>query len=219
MPRAQLTTEEEDAMRRRLADAALGIYRSEGLEALSFRRLADAMGLSHTLPYRYFPHKEALLVAMRIDCTRHFERFVREREPLGAPLPERVRAIAAAYIDYARRNAADYLLIFSTQQPPPDRYPELLAARRALFEHAVEVLTLCVRAGTLHGEPRQLAHEFWIALHGLMTLHVANQLVHGRSLDQLAEPLIERMLGQAEHTPPPTAAPASRAAHPTRPRR
>ena len=197
MPRAQLTAEEEDAMRRRLADAALGIYRNEGLEALSFRRLADAMGLSHTLPYRYFAHKEALLVAMRIDCTHRFERFVREREPLDAPPLARIRAIAAAYINYASGNAADYLLIFSTQQPPPDRYPELLAARRSLFDHAVEVVSLCVQAGTLRGEPRQLTHEFWIALHGLMTLHVANQLVHGRSLEELAEPLIDRMLGDA----------------------
>lgn len=184
-------------MRRRLADAALDIYRSEGLEALSFRRLADAMDLSHTLPYRYFPHKEALLVAMRIDCTLRLTQFLREREPLHAPLLTRIRAIAAAYVEYARRNAAEYLLIFSTHQPPPDRYPELLAARRAMFDHAVEVLALCVQAGVLHGEPRQLAHEYWIALHGLMTLHVANQLVHGRTLDQLVEPLIDRMLGHA----------------------
>ena len=197
MPRVQLTTAEEDAMRRRLADAALAIYRAEGLEALSFRRLADAMGLSHTLPYRYFPHKEALLMAMRRDCTLRFEHFVREREALQAPLLQRIRSIAAGYVDYVQRNPADYLLIFATNQPPPDQYPELLAARRGLFDHVVEVLTLCVGAGELEGEPRQLAHQFWIALHGLMTLHVANQLVHGCTLEELVAPLIDRMLGQA----------------------
>ncbi len=197
MPRVQLTTAEEDAMRRRLADAALAIYRAEGLEALSFRRLADAMGLSHTLPYRYFPHKEALLMAMRRDCTLHFEHFVREREAVDAPLLQRIRSIAAGYVDYVRRNPADYLLIFATNQPPPDQYPELLAARRGLFDHIVEVLALCVRAGELKGEPRQLAHQFWIALHGLMTLHVANQLVHGCTLEQLVAPLIEHMLEAA----------------------
>ena len=159
------------------------------------------MGLSHTLPYRYFAHKEALLVAMRVDCTVRFERFVREQEEVDAPLLQRIRSIAAAYVEFARGNAAEYLLIFSTHQPPPDRYPELLAARRGLFDHAVEVVALCVQAGELHGEPRQIAHEFWIALHGLMTLHVANQLVHGRSLDELVEPLIDRMLGQAGTAP------------------
>lgn len=206
MPRAQLTAAEEHAMRRRLAEAALAIYREEGLEALSFRRLAEAMGLSHTLPYRYFPNKEALLVAMRVDCTERLTRFVRQHEPPHAPPLARIRAIAAAYVEYARNHAAEYLLIFSTHQPPPDRYPELLAARRALFDHAVEVLALAVQAGELHGDPRQLAHEYWIALHGLMTLHVANQLVHGRSLEQLVQPLIERMLGPAAR---PHAAPAA----------
>jgi len=106
MPRAQLTSAEEDLMRRRLADAALEIYRAEGLEALTFRRLADAMGLSHTLPYRYFAHKEALLVAMRVDCTVRFERFVREQEEVDAPLLQRIRSIAAAYVEFARRRTA-----------------------------------------------------------------------------------------------------------------
>lgn len=197
MARPQLTSAAEAAMRQRLADAALAIYRGEGLEALTFRRLADAMDLSHTLPYRYFPHKEALLMAMRRDCTLHFEQFVREREAVQAPLLERVRSIADAYVEYVRGHPADYLLIFSTEQPPPDQYPELLAARRGLFDHVVDVLALCVQAGVLAGEPRQLAHQFWIALHGLMTLHVANQLVHGYSLEQLVAPLVEHMLDAA----------------------
>ena len=41
-------------MRCQLVDAGLALYRSAGLEAVSLRRLADAVGISHTLPYRYF---------------------------------------------------------------------------------------------------------------------------------------------------------------------
>lgn len=195
MPRAQLSTDELETMRQRLSDAALEIYRSEGLEAVTFRRLAEAMGLSHTLPYRYFENKDALLARMRTEGTRRFEAFVRAREPgAGSPLAL-IHSLAEAYIDFARTWQQDYLLIFSTHQLPPDRYPELLAARRSMFDHAVEIIQSGIDSGDIEGNPRELAHTFWINLHGLMTLHVANQLVHGMSLEQLAPPLIERILG------------------------
>lgn len=202
MPRAQLTTDELESMRSRLCSAALELYRQEGLEAISFRRLAEAVGLSHTLPYRYFENKEALLARMRTEGMQRFESFIRAHEqPSSTPLA-RVRAIALAYIEYARMHPADYLLVFASHQPSPEQYPELLAARRSLFEHAVDAVQQCEDTGALDGDARQIAHAFWVSLHGLMSLHAANQLVHGYDIDELVEPLIARLLGQA-------AAPAS----------
>ncbi|MGQ0697382.1 MAG: TetR/AcrR family transcriptional regulator [Panacagrimonas sp.] len=195
MPRAQLTVDELETMRSRLSEAALEIYRREGLEALSFRRLAEAAGISHTLPYRYFENKEALLARLRTDAVRRFEHFVRAREPaLGAPLAK-IRAVAAAYIEFVRAYPSDYVLIFATHQPPPDLYPELLAARRSLFEHAVEVVQQSIDEGEILGTARELAHAVWVSLHGLMTLHVANQLVHGYEMRDLVQPLMNRILG------------------------
>ncbi|MGH8460387.1 MAG: TetR/AcrR family transcriptional regulator [Stenotrophobium sp.] len=214
-----MTAAEEDETRQRFVDAALDIYRRQGLEALSFRSLALATGLSHTLPYRYFEHKQALLVAMRVNCTQRFEKFVRQHEAVDGPLLSRIRSIAAAYVEFVRQNPAEYLLIFSTDQPPPDQYPELLAARRSLFDHAIEVVALCVKSGKLQGDVLQITHEFWVALHGLMTLHVANQLVHGCTLEELVEPLIDRMLGQAGRDPPARRRARATAPEVARPRR
>lgn len=212
MARPQLSSEAVDAMRQRLVDAALVIYRDKGLEAVSFRGLADAVGLSHTLAYRYFADKEALLTALRVDCTRRFEAFVRARESVDAPLPARVRSIAMGYVDFAREYPDEYLLIFATDQPSPANYPELLAARRSLFEHAVEAVAEGIASGELQGNAREIAHAFWISLHGMMTLHAANQLVHGLRLEQLVEPVIARLLG----TPPPRKARVASSAHPSR---
>lgn len=197
-------------MRQRLVTAALKIYRKEGLDAVSFRRLADAVGLSHTLPYRYFEHKEALLVAMRVVCTQRFESFVRAREAVDAPLLSRINSVATAYVEFVRLNPDEYQLIFTMNQPPPDQYPELLAARRSFFEHAVDIVGQSIATGQLQGDPRELTHALWIGLHGLMGLHVANQLVHGRNLEQLVQPLLSRILGQS--TPSEKAIKPARAA-------
>ena len=100
------------------------------------------------------------------------------------------------------QHAVEYSLIFATAQPPPQRYPELLAARRRLFEHSVELVQRCIDAKILAGNAREITHAVWAALHGLLTLHVANQLVHGRTLDQLIRPMILRVLGLAATVTP-----------------
>ena len=214
MAKAQLTTDERETMRQRLSDAATAIYREQGVEAVSFRKLAESVGLSHTLPYLYFDNKEALLARMRQDGVVRFGVYLRQREQVDEAPAQRLQALIAGFLDFVREHPADYQLIFSTEQPPPDRYPELLAARRELFDHIVGVVADCVDAGLLEGEPRQVTHGFWAALHGLMSLHVANQLVHGYSMDQLIWPMIRQIFGfvvQPE-TAPPAAVPRKKRA-------
>ena len=194
MPRAQLTTDELEAMRRRLSAAGLEIYRAEGLEGVSFRRLAELLSVSHTLPYRYFDNKEALLARMRVDALTRFEAEVREHESRADGPMAQVHAVAEAYVAFASRNQAEYLLIFATHQPAVEQYPEVMEARRSLFEHAVEVLQRCIDGGLLRGDARELAHALWVTLHGLMSLHAAGQLMHGKRLEELVEPLLGRLL-------------------------
>lgn len=207
MARPQHSTEIVAATRQRLVRLALDLYLREGADAVSFRRLAEAAGISHTLPYRYFESKEALLVALRVECTHHFERFVRARERRAAAPLAQIREIAAAYVAFVKAHPGEYQMIFSLHQPPPDQYPELLAARRSFFDHAVQVVQAAIDAGELQGEALPLAHLFWVSLHGLITLHVAGQLVHGRTLADLVEPLVGRMLAN-----PPVARPRRRKA-------
>jgi AcrR family transcriptional regulator len=209
MAKPQLTTDERETMRQRLSDAATAIYREQGVEAVSFRKLAESVGLSHTLPYLYFDNKDALLARMRQDGVARFGVYLHGREQTGEAPQQRLTALIAGFLDFVREHPADYQLIFSTHQPPPDRYPELLAARREVFDHIVGVVADCVAAGLLQGEPRQITHGFWAALHGLMSLHVANQLVHGYSMDQLIWPMIRQIFGfvvQPE-APPQAASP------------
>lgn len=194
MARPLLTDDEVEVMRSRLAEAALEIYLREGLEAVSFRRLAEAAGVSHTLPYRYFSNKEAVLARMRTDAVRRLEQFVIGREPATLAPMARIRAVAMSFVDFVRRHPAEYMLIFSTHQPPPDQYPELLAARRSLFDHAVDVVQQSIDAGEISGSARELAHALWVSLHGLLTLHVANQLVHGFDMEHLIGPVLDRLL-------------------------
>jgi AcrR family transcriptional regulator len=195
MPRNALTVAEVESMRTRLCAAALTIFRDFGMEAVTFRALADHVGVSHTLPYRYFENKDALLASVRVMCFEQFERFVRDRESTENSELGRVLAVLDAYVNFVFQHPVEYALIFATAQPPPQRYPELLAARRSLFEHSVELVQRCVDKGLVHGDARVITHAVWGSLHGLLTLHVANQLVHGCRIEELVRPAIFRILG------------------------
>jgi AcrR family transcriptional regulator len=208
-------------MRKRLCAAALSMFREGGIDAVTFRGLADAAGASHTLPYRYFENKDALLASVRVMCFEQFEQFVRAREEAvgareGAVEREgalgreggvrasggtttlnvdRVLAVMDAYVDFVFQHPVEYSLIFVTPQPPPQRYPELLAARRRLFEHSVQLVQRCIDEGAVHGNAREITHAVWGSVHGLLSLHVANQLVHGCRIEELVRPTIFRILG------------------------
>ena len=184
-------------MRGRLSATALDVYRREGLSALSFRRIAEAAGISHTLPYRYFENKEALLARMRADALGTFEAYVREYESRSDEPLGKIQEVAEGYMTFAREHPDDYMLIFASHQPAPELYPDVLAARRDVFDHVVGVVQACIDAGLLSGPAREIAHHFWVALHGLLSLHTADQLVHGMELDEIVEPLIQRLLSSA----------------------
>ena len=219
MARPSLTNDERAQMRRRLADAALSIYLEQGSDAVSFRALAEAVGISHTLIYRYVEGKDELLAQVRAAAVGRFEAFVRSCERDGESRLERLRTVFDAYVEYVRRSPSEYLLIFSTEQPSPDAYPELLAARCSLFEHAVESVQACVDAGEIQGDARRITHAFWGGLHGLMTLHVNGQLVHGCDLDELAPALLNLLLGAVlptRATPAATRGVAARRRSPAR---
>lgn len=197
MPRVQQSEQEMESMRARMSAAALQLYRSDGLVSLSFRRIADSLGISHTLAYRYFDNKEALLARMRAEALGRFEAYVRDYEASAEQPLDRVQAIAQGYLAFAREHSEDYALIFATEQPSPELYPEVLAARRRVFDHVVEALQRCIDAGLLQVQAREFAHHVWVALHGLLSLHTADQLVHGMQLDEIVGPLIRRLLDSA----------------------
>lgn len=194
MPRAQLTDDELEITRARFARAALDIYCDEGLEAVSFRRIGEATGSSHTLAYRYFPSKEALLVRMRIEALSDFRELILASDAPAGGAAERLFGFARAYVRFAVERREEYLLVFTTEQPPPSDYPDLLAARQSLFDLAVACVQRCIDDRLIKGDALQVAHSFWVGLHGLMTLHAANQLVHGMDFAAVLPALIERLL-------------------------
>jgi AcrR family transcriptional regulator len=171
-----LSSEDVEEFRRRLCVAAESLFAERGIEAVTMRELAQALGVSPMTPYRYFKDKDAILAAVRAAA---FARFADTIEAAlaraGAPL-DKSRAAGEAYIAFALSEPHAYRLMFDLSQPTEKDYPELTAAatraRRTMTAH-VEAM---IDAGGMQGDAELIGHLFWSVLHGMLMLQLSDKL-------------------------------------------
>ncbi|MET0983846.1 MAG: TetR/AcrR family transcriptional regulator [Steroidobacteraceae bacterium] len=193
MGRPVYSKERVEQGRRALCDAALELYRTRGYSAVTLREIGAAAGVSSATPYRFFESKETLFAHVRAAVYTHFGDFLRQADPKkGDPL-QRLRRIGIAMVEFGLQYPADYRLIFSMRQPPVAVGSPLYLARRRTLEHVVPICQEIIDAGRLTGDARMHMHIAWTALHGLISFHVSNQLIHGCKLEDLIEPMLDRL--------------------------
>jgi AcrR family transcriptional regulator len=186
MPRSALSETEIAEFRSRAIAIAERLFAESGLTGVTMRAVAAALGCSAMTPYRYFEDQEHLMAAVRAHA---FEQLARNQDAI-ASLPhasalERVRALRASYLQFGRQNANLYALMF-TLLPPTKPRPDLERAAIASFVNLRQAVVEAVQAGALKGDAAKLAHLIWAELHGLVSLHNANKLNFGLTLDELS---------------------------------
>lgn len=122
--------------------ATLTIIEEEGLAALSVRAAAKRAGVSAGAPFRHFASRKALLTAVAREATDALHRDVAAAvaDARGAKPIDRLKAIAAAYLDWALANPARFETISDRRLIDYDGSPELKARNdqtRALLDDAI----------------------------------------------------------------------------------
>lgn len=173
MPKAKSAETVAD-FRERLCDAAERLFAEKGPDSVTMRQLAAEVGVSPMTPYGYFKDKDDILAAVRARAfARHAEALEAAFETAPADDPEaRSEAVGRAYVRFALEHPEAYKLMFDTKQANATDYPELVAAS----ERSRATMTRHLSGTGLKGDPEQLGHQFWAALHGPLMLHFAGLL-------------------------------------------
>jgi AcrR family transcriptional regulator len=170
-----LSPDDIAGFRDRLCDAAERMFAEHGLEAVTIRQLASAVGVSPMTPYRYFKDKQAILAAVR---ARAFDRHADALERAYRDNPPETRAgrLAEAYVRFALENPEAYKLMFDINQPDYLEHPDLVRAGER--SRATMSLQLSDRSAAVRpaGDPAIVAHMYWAAMHGVLMLHFAGLL-------------------------------------------
>jgi AcrR family transcriptional regulator len=171
--RAALLTEAEETLR------------VSGVDGLSLRELARAVGVSHGAPRRHFDDKAALLEAL---VAAGFHRLQRALEAAAQPadrdFSDALAAVAAAYVQFATDNPA-LLDLMASSRYLADASDALKGAREAAF---APVRTLVVngqeRGDLAVGDVRRIGTLIFATVHGLATL------ANNRMIDPLDDDLM-----------------------------
>ncbi len=169
-----------------IQEAALGLLVETGLDGFTLQKLAERMGAAVGAVYRYFPSKEALLVAIQrtiletlTEALVSLDATVIEAMEGRAPRVlalSRLLAAARHYRTLPEREPARFrLLAYAVGDPrelvPAESASEVVAAALPLFAFIGGLLEAAVQAEALDpGVAAERAVILWASLHGVVQL-------------------------------------------------
>ena len=157
-------------LRRGLLDAALELVATRGVRGFTLREAARLANVSHNAPYRHFPSRTHLLVALAVEGQGHLLEALRASGSRTDDHRERIVRMGIAYMEFAMTRAAHFRVMFSSDVAS-ERTPELTAAQNATFEYFEGELRASERAGVIRKNSVQKhALVGWSALHGAAML-------------------------------------------------
>jgi AcrR family transcriptional regulator len=175
-------------LRKTLLDSAVALIGEVGPRAFTLREVARRAGVSHNAPYRHFPNKDALLVAVAAEG---FDRLAvsmqAAMEPARNPR-ERLVLCGCGYVEFALLWPQHLLVMFDlpagwreaspiTQfDPPIDSQigPQIGAGAFAVL---LDSIVAAQQSGDLpSGDPEPLAWTAWSLVHGIAKLVAGGNL-------------------------------------------
>lgn len=156
--------------------AAYRLFDREGADAVTMRRVAEAVGITPMAIYRHFPNREVLLKRV---CDDSFNMHARELEAcLRHPdITQQLMALLEPYLDFAltHPHLSDYA--FSVRREDARRYPEDFHAQRSpTMNVSIKAITEGMRQGVLkQDDPYAVAMTVGAHQQGLIAMYRAGR--------------------------------------------
>lgn len=168
-----------------LIEAGIEILSKEGVQALSLRKVARKVGVSHAAPYAHFADKQELIAAI---ATEGYAKLYQKLAQAAAMCPDdparKLVEVAWAYVQFATSKPDHFKVTFSGIVEQEADYPEYVEYSKKSLELVTDLIADCQRTGLVYSDNIDLlAISIWAAIHGFIFLLLGNQ-IPGNLLDQ-----------------------------------
>lgn len=176
-----------------LLQAARQILESDGVPALSVRRVAEAAGCTTMQVYSRFGGKDGLLQAL-FDEGFAALASAQRAVPLALPPAERVRLLCRAYLNLASERPHHYALMLGAHSgdfdPPKESREHAMATLRHLVDAVERALP---ETPGRRARAEDVAQQVFAFCHGWATLSAARLIDGGRvnAVDQAIAALLD----------------------------
>jgi len=176
MVRTRAKRGEGDRLRAEILAAATSLLLETGnANAVSFRAIADAVGVTPPSIYMHFADKTELLYAVCAEQFRQLDEVI-EAAAAGATDPkDALKRRARAYVRFGLEHPEAYRILF--MRPLDELHKEVTADRveeSNSFAHLVGAVEAAMEAGALPRlDPTRVAIDLWVCVHGVTSLLIA----------------------------------------------
>ena len=161
----------------KIAAAARRLLDVEGPEAVTMRRVADAVGITPMAIYRHYQDRETLLNAL---ADRGFEELAAQlaKRRFSGAIEHKLAKMGEIYLDHALANPRLFELMFLTPRSGARQYPRDF---KAGLSPTVNLMVNAVREGMEAGifrkdDPYQIVFEMGALSHGLIMLYLGGRM-------------------------------------------
>lgn len=164
-------------LRRQILDASIDLLRTGGVGALSMREVARRAGVSHQAPYHHFADREAILAAIAEEGFAGLADSLGEARRGAGTMPERLRAMGLAYVDFALSHPAHFRVMFRPELVEMSNFPNAMTeGARAYGELRGLVQDLLGEPHGLRGSEGAWTMLQWSLVHGMACLLIDGPL-------------------------------------------
>lgn len=148
-----------DVQRGAILDAASKLFIDRGYGGTNFNDIADALGVSRTSLYYYFPSKESILAELTQGVTqqaREVGKAISSKDEL--PAPEALRTLIKSHASLILRSPLQFRVVERSEVDLPEPHrTNSQAARREILRNFVNVVERGVKQGHFRVEDIHVA--------------------------------------------------------------
>jgi AcrR family transcriptional regulator len=173
-----VNTVHKTSAKQRILSAAQQLHEQGGIEAVSMRNVAEAVGVVAGAIYRHYRDKDALMDAMVEAGHGVLKRYLEE----GArSRGDRVRSIMDRFVHFALDQPGLYDLMFMRPRTGTRRFPEDFAAGRSpTFAILHTAVVEEVRKGRYRRDDSlEITLWIWATAHGLVSMYNLGRFTGG----------------------------------------
>lgn len=148
-----------DAQRQTILDAASLLFIEKGFGGTNINDIADAVGVTRTALYYYFPSKESMLEALTEDVTEKASQLAHDVSARdGLPPDEALRQLILQHAGLILAHPLQFRVVERSESSLPEPHRSAAqAARRAVLEHFVRVIQRGIDGGQFRAADARVA--------------------------------------------------------------
>lgn len=182
---AERKIRQKEEVRASILQAAWHIVTQEGWQALSIRKIAEAIEYSVPVIYDHFANKEAILLEFtRQGFTLLNDELVKAKKR-STNAEKQIEAMAYSYWEFAFDNKAYYQVMFGLGMPSCETVSQIqeLGTFTELLLQPIKDLIATGKNPDV--DPMLKLHTLWSMLHGLISINMMNNNQSKEELNQM----------------------------------